>query len=143
MTKTILVKKLLIQIAFLLLWLLSFSQVALSQKITQADLKKLRAKEDTLSEYSEYLNTDSLPEDRMIADSAFTKVLVRALQVKNSFYYPFDSVLGVSKLYAPDTSFRIITWNINFDDYYSRQKGSNTIPYYRWFAETFTPERRI
>ena len=124
MTKTILVKKLLIQIAFLILWLLSFSQVALSQKITQADLKKLRAKEDTLSEYSEYLNTDSLPEDRMIADSAFTKVLVRALQVKNSFYYPFDSVLGVSKLYAPDTSFRIITWNINFDDYYSRQKGA-------------------
>ncbi len=124
MTKTIVVKKLLIQIAFLILWLLSFSQVALSQKITQADLKKLSAKEDTLSEYSEYLNTDSLPEDRMIADSAFTKVLVRALQVKNSFYYPFDSVLGVSKLYAPDTSFRIITWNINFDDYYSRQKGA-------------------
>ena len=124
MTKTIVVKKLLIQIAFIILWLLPFSQVALSQKITQADLKKLRAKEDTLSEYSEYLNTDSLPEDRMIADSAFTKVLVRALQVKNSFYYPFDSVLGVSKLYAPDTSFRIITWNINFDDYYSRQKGA-------------------
>ncbi|MBK8698085.1 MAG: hypothetical protein IPN29_00230 [Saprospiraceae bacterium] len=117
-------KKLLIQIAFIILWLLPFSQVALSQKITQADLKKLSAKEDTLSEYSEYLNTDSLPEDRMIADSAFTKVLVRALQVKNSFYYPFDSVLGVSKLYAPDTSFRIITWNINFDDYYSRQKGA-------------------
>lgn len=124
MTKTIVVKKLLIQIAFIILWLLSFSQVALSQKITQADLKKLSAKEDTLSEYSEYLNTDSLPEDRMIADSAFTKVLVRALQIKNSFYYPFDSVLGVSKLYAPDTSFRIITWNINFDDYYSRQKGA-------------------
>ena len=124
MTKTILVKKLLIQIAFIFLWLLPFSQVVLSQKITKADLKKLIAKEDTLSEYSEYLNTDSLPEDRMIADSAFTKVLVRALQVKNSFYYPFDSVLGVSKLYAPDTSFRIITWNINFDDYYSRQKGA-------------------
>ncbi|MBK8699771.1 MAG: hypothetical protein IPN29_09570 [Saprospiraceae bacterium] len=124
MTKTILVKKLLIQTAFLLLWLLSFSQVALSQKNYPGRSEKLRAKEDTLSEYSEYLNTDSLPEDRMIADSAFTKVLVRALQVKNSFYYPFDSVLGVSKLYAPDTSFRIITWNINFDDYYSRQKGA-------------------
>ena len=52
-------------------------------------MKKLRAKEDTLKEYAEYLVTDSLTEDRMIADSAFTKVLVRALQVKNSFYYPF------------------------------------------------------
>ncbi|MGB3155463.1 MAG: hypothetical protein WBB06_12735 [Chitinophagaceae bacterium] len=110
---------------FLLFMLIAlFSQGAFSQKITPADLKKLRAKEDTLSEYSQYLNTDSLPEDRMIADSAFTKTLVRALQIKNSFYFPFDSVLGVSKLYAPDTSFRIITWNISFDDYYSRQKGA-------------------
>jgi hypothetical protein len=97
---------------------------AQAQKITASDLKKLRAKEDTLSEYSMYLNTDSLPEDRMYSDSIFTRTLVRALQVKNSFYYPFDSLLGISKLYAPDTSFRIFTWNINFDDYYARQKGA-------------------
>ncbi|HEX4876760.1 MAG TPA: hypothetical protein VFV31_08830 [Chitinophagaceae bacterium] len=95
-----------------------------AQKISPADLKKLRAKEDTLKEYAEYLVTDSLTEDRMIADSAFTKVLVRALQVKHSFYYPLDSVLGISKLYAPDTSFRIITWNLVYDDYYSRQRGA-------------------
>lgn len=96
----------------------------LSQKILPADLKKLQAKEDTLKEYSFYLNTDSLQEDRMIADSAFTKVLVRALLVKNSFYYPFDSVLGISKIYAPDTSFRIISWSLTYDDYYSRQRGA-------------------
>lgn len=95
-----------------------------SQRILPADLKKLQAKEDTLKEYSFYLNTDSLQEDRMIADSAFTKVLVRALLVKNSFYYPFDSVLGISKIYAPDTTFRIITWNLTYDDYYSRQRGA-------------------
>ncbi|MBK6938214.1 MAG: hypothetical protein IPH18_16080 [Chitinophagaceae bacterium] len=95
-----------------------------AQKITPADLKKLAAKEDTLKEYAMYLNTDSLPEDRMISDSIFTKTLVRALQIKNSFYYPFDSVLGVSKLYAPDSTFRIITWNISFDDYYNRQRGA-------------------
>jgi hypothetical protein len=100
------------------------SQIGISQKIAPTDLKKLRAKEDTLSEYSLYLNTDSLTEDRMIADSAFTKTLVRALQIKNSLYYPFDSVRGISKLYAPDTSFRLITWNISFDDYYSRQRGA-------------------
>ncbi|MEP6700319.1 MAG: hypothetical protein ABJA85_03350 [Bacteroidota bacterium] len=116
--------KFLINSSLVILVFLFYSQAAFSQKITSADLKKLRAKEDTLSEYSMYLNTDSLPEDRMIADSAFTKTLVRALQIKNSFYYPFDSILGVSKLYAPDTSFRIITWNISYDDYYSRQKGA-------------------
>jgi hypothetical protein len=103
---------------------LAFSLAATAQKVAPADLKKLRTKEDSLREYAQYLNTDSLPEDRMISDSIFTKTLVRALQIKNSFYYPFDSVLGISKKYAPDTSFRIFTWNIVYDDYYSRQRGA-------------------
>lgn len=95
-----------------------------SQIISAADKKKLLAKEDTLKEYARYLVTDSLTEDRMVSDSIFTRTLVRALQIKNSFYYPFDSVLGVSRLYAPDSSFRIFTWNILYDDFYSRQKGA-------------------
>jgi hypothetical protein len=104
--------------------LLSVSVTAFSQKISSADMKKLRMKEDTLKDFSFYLNTDSLTEDRMISDSAFTKTLVRALQIKNSFYYPFDSVVGISKLYAPDTSFRIFTWVMAYDDYYVRQRGA-------------------
>jgi hypothetical protein len=60
----------------------------------------------------------------MRSDSLFVKTLIRALQIKNSFYYPFDSVQGVSKIYAPDSTFRIFTWNISFDDYYSRQRGA-------------------
>lgn len=102
----------------------SISISAISQKLTPADMKKMRAKEDTLKDYSYYLNTDSLPADRMISDSSFTKTFVRALQIKNSFYYPFDSVVGISKLYAPDTSFRIFTWVVSFDDYYYRQRGA-------------------
>lgn len=82
------------------------------------------AKEDSLKDYSFYLNTDSLTQDRMISDSIFTKTLVRALLIKNSFYYPFDSIKGISKLYAPDSAFRIFTWILSFDDYYSRQKGA-------------------
>ncbi len=108
----------------LLLLLFAATVQAFSQKISIADLKKLQAKEDTLKEYAYYLNTDSLPEDRMISDSIFTKTLVRALQIKHSFLYPFDSVLGVSKLYSPDSSFRIITWNMAYDDYYHRQRGA-------------------
>jgi hypothetical protein len=68
-----------------------FTQVASSQLIPQADWKKLRAKEDTLRIYARYLVTDSLTKTRMIADS-FSRILVRALQIKNSFYYPFDAV---------------------------------------------------
>lgn len=97
---------------------------ASAQTISQADLKKLKAKEDTLKWFAQYMITDTLPADRMVSDSIFTRTLVRALKIKNSFYYPFDSVFGISKLYAPDSSFRIFTWNMQFDDYYSRQKGA-------------------
>jgi len=107
-------------IAFLFLLQLN----ANGQKISTADLKKLQAKEDSLKEYAMYLNTDSLPEDRMVSDSIFTKTLVRALQIRNSFFFPFDSVIGISKLYAPDSSFRVITWTLSYDDYYHRQRGA-------------------
>jgi hypothetical protein len=123
-SKIILVKKMSFKIFLLFISFITLSQAVFSQKITAADMKKLRIKEDSLSDYSFYLNTDSLPEDRMISDSIFTKTLVRALQIKNSFYYPFDSLLGISKLYAPDTTFRIFTWTISFDDYYYRQRGA-------------------
>ena len=93
-------------------------------KISAADVRALKAKEDTLKNYSIYLNTDSLQEDRMVSDSIFTKTLVRALQIKNSFYFPFDSVIGISHLYSPDSIFRIFSWNISYDDYYHRQRGA-------------------
>ncbi|RYY55243.1 MAG: hypothetical protein EOO09_11200 [Chitinophagaceae bacterium] len=106
--------------------LLAFLLIAgnASAQITTADKRILKAKEDSLSKYSQFLVMDSMTAGRMINDSIFTRALVRSLQVKNSFYYPFDSVMGVSKIYAPDSSFRIFTWNLQFDDYYSRQKGA-------------------
>ena len=100
------------------------SQSGYSQTILTTDKKKLKAKEDTLQQYAEYLITDTLTEERMVSDSIFTRTLVRALQIKNSFYYPFDSVKGISKLYAPDSVFRIFTWGMQYDEYYSRQKGA-------------------
>jgi hypothetical protein len=94
------------------------------QKISPADLKIIRKKEDSLKRYVQNVMIDSFTAGRMRSDSMFVKTLVRSLQVKNSFYYPFDSIKGIGKLYAPDTSFRIITWQISFDDYYCRQRGA-------------------
>lgn len=97
---------------------------AQAQNIAAADRKKLKVKEDTLKVLARNMVMDTLTQDRMKSDSAFTRTLVRALQIKNSFNYPFDSVLGISKLYAPDSTFRIFTWGIQFDEYYTRQKGA-------------------
>ncbi|HVG42602.1 MAG TPA: hypothetical protein VM888_13400 [Chitinophagaceae bacterium] len=107
-----------------LILFLFLATFASAQKITPADLKVLKQKEDTLKRLAKNLIVDSLTESRMRHDSLFIRTLVRTLQVKNSFYYPFDSVQGIAKVYAPDTTFRILSWTLNFDDYYSRQRAA-------------------
>jgi hypothetical protein len=111
-----------------ILALLLVSSVVDAQKITAADLKILHKKEDSLKLYAKDLVTDSLTNNRMRSDSFFTKVLVRSLLVKNSFYYPFDSVKGVSTLYAPDSSFKIMTWSITYSEDLCQQRGVIQFP---------------
>lgn len=123
-TKSILVKTIFIKISLILLLAVFFSSEGNSQIISPSDRKKLIAKEDTLKDFARYIVTDTLTADRMISDSFFTRLLVRSLRIRNSFYYPFDSVMGVSRLYAPDSTFRIFTWTVQYDDFYSRQKGA-------------------
>jgi len=122
--KVISVKSIFINLVCAFLFVLNLSLQGYTQTISTADKKKLAAKEDTLKLYARNLVMDSATADRMISDSIFTRTLVRALQIKNSFYFPFDSVYGISKLYAPDSSFRIFTWGILYDDFYSRQRGA-------------------
>jgi len=124
MIKSISHKKYLKHLTLFIIIITSLAQVCSAQKILSADRKKLKEKEDSLQHLAADIILDSLTAGRMRSDSFFIKTLVRALQIKNSFYYPFDSVQGVSKLYAPDSTFRIFTWNISFDDYYSRQRGA-------------------
>ncbi len=95
-----------------------------SQQLSGNDLRIIKKREDTLQNLAKSLIIDSLPQGRMRNDSLFIRTLVRSLQIKNSFYYPFDSVLGISKLYAPDSSFRIFSWSLEFDDYYARQRAA-------------------
>ena len=94
-----------------------------AQFISPADKKILRAKEDSLQQIARFMILDTLESIRFLSYKDFVPTFLRALKVKNSFYYPFDSVLGISKLYAPDSSFRIITWYMEVDDYRGYQKG--------------------
>ena len=98
--------------------------ILLAQKPSASETRVLAQKEDSLKKLAKNLIIDSLTAGRMRNDSLFVRTLVRSLQLKNSFYYPFDSVQGISKLYAPDSSFRIFSWSISYDDFYSRQRGA-------------------
>lgn len=101
----------------------SISFTIAAQKISAADKKILAVKEDSLAQIARFMITDTLEVARMLAYRDFVPTFLRALKVKNSFYYPFDSVLGISKLYAPDSSFRIFTWYVEIDDYRGWQRG--------------------
>jgi hypothetical protein len=95
-----------------------------AQKISSRDLKDLRKKEDSLKLFSDKMINAYEATDRFRADSNFVRSLVRSLKVKNSFYYPFDSLRTVSHMYAPDSSFRIFTWQLKKDEYVYLQKGA-------------------
>lgn len=105
-------------IVFLLTCNFSFAQISSSQR------KELHAKEDSLQTLSLAIIQGRTDEARFNADSQFTKILVRALKLKNSFYYPFDSLITISRLVPEDSSFKIFTWQMVVNDNVTRQHGA-------------------
>ncbi len=108
----------LLLILFLFICNFSFAQIISSER------NALQKKEDSLKTFSLQIIRGRTASDRFTADSQFTKMFVRALKIKNSFYYPFDSLLTISKLVPEDSSFKIFTWQMVVNDYVTRQHGA-------------------
>ena len=85
---------------------------------------ELEQREDSLAQLATKIVTEREPADRFRVDSSFTRMLVRALKIPHSFQYPFDSVKSISKLYAPDSAFRIFTWQVVRDESLHRRHGA-------------------
>jgi len=103
---------------------LVFTISSFAQQISPADMKVLKKKEDSLKVLALKIIQGRNSSDRFIADSEFTRIFVRALKLSNSFNFPFDSLITISKLSAPDKSFRIFTWQMVINDYVVRQHGA-------------------
>ena len=103
---------------------LLFFVVVNAQHLSSANRKILDKKEDSLKNAADSMVNGVSPAKRFRSDSILVRTLVRALQVNNSFYYPFDSLQTISRLYAPDSSFRIFTWQLKKDEYMYIQKGA-------------------
>ncbi len=108
----------------LVIIILLSSFFAQAQRITAPDFSFLKKKEDSLKLIGLKIVQGRTPAERLFADSVFTRLLVKALVTKNSFYFPFDSIINVSKLYAPDSSFRIYTWQLMINENMIRQHGA-------------------
>jgi len=95
-----------------------------AQPIISYDKIFLLKKEDSLKKVGLKIVQGRDAADRFFADSAFTRIFVRALKTRNSFNYAFDSIVNISKLYAPDSSFKIFTWQLMINENTIRQHGA-------------------
>ena len=106
-------------------WLSGISFPAGAQQhLTPAQEQVFEKHEDSLKGYAYDIVNAETATQRFVADSSFIRSLVRALREPNSFYYPFDSLETISRLYAPDSTFRIFTWEFKKDDYMYLQEGA-------------------
>ena len=86
---------------------------AISQELSNKELKKFKAAEAILKENVVQFKNDSIPfEERVALIHDFIPRFVAILKEKNSFQFPFDDLASLVKVYAPDNSFRIFTWQL-------------------------------
>lgn len=109
---------------YFLIYCIAFVNIVVAQKLTKANYNLLQKQEEELTVYAQKMIMDEEAINRYRADSFFTRGLVKALKTPYSFYYNFDSVKTISKLYAPDSSFKIFTWQLMKDYSSYRQKGA-------------------
>lgn len=95
-----------------------------AQSLTPDNRKQLLIAEDTLKSLGRMMVFERYAARRFEADSMFIRELVHALKVPGSFHFPFDSLQNISRLYAPDSSFRILTWQFERDESFHRQRGA-------------------
>lgn len=83
--------------------------------ITKADLKKLNLLQDSLYDLLQTTMYDTVNiENRKSAGYKFIPTLISALKTPNSYYFPFDSIPELSKVYPQDSTFRILTWQMHY-----------------------------
>ena len=112
------------KLAIFFLSLLVLANSSFAQQISASNSKILEKKEDSLKTFATQVLNGRNVEDRFAADSQFTRTLVRALQIKNSFYYPFDSLVSIARVVPPDSSFKIFTWQLAINGDMIRQHGA-------------------
>lgn len=110
--------------SFLFFIIFSATLSSNAQNLSKTAFEQMKKSEDSMKNYSRDIISEKTASQRFTSDSIFIRMLVRSLKTNNSFYYPFDSLDNVSRIYAPDSSFRIFSWQWSRDDDYVRQRGA-------------------
>lgn len=116
-----------LQVTTLFLFSILLSSIYFStfaQSSIEYSASAINTQEDSLKQLSTKIVNAIDPGDRFRSDSHFTRMLVRALKHPHSFCHPFDSLSAISRLYAPDSSFRVFTWQVSRDEDMHRRHGA-------------------
>jgi hypothetical protein len=85
-------------------------------QILPEDAQKIKVLEDTIRIYGDTLINSQIKENRTIASYRIIKTLSKALKIKNSFYYRWDSLLPMKIIQPEDGSFKLFTWYTRSDE---------------------------
>lgn len=110
----------------LLLFLTGIAAPSFAQKeIDKEGMAELTRLEDSLLVIADSMYNAPIPDYRMDYCVKFAKTLRKALDIPNSFYYPFTKLeQKVHILYPEDKSFRIINWMIAPSEILRRYYGA-------------------
>ena len=75
-----------------------------------------KAYEDSLKKFAGIILSGQSDNAKLKANDQFLKTFKSALSQDKAFYYPFDSLITVSKLIAPDNKLKLFTWTIMLDN---------------------------
>lgn len=84
-----------------------------AQLIQPGNLDSLNEREAVLQPLADQMVNAADDGERTVACNALVPELIGALKIRNSFFYPFDSLHQISILYPRDSSFRIFTWQLS------------------------------
>jgi len=119
---------------FLIFSFLIFSSaISVAQPVTEISNKtldedtimtRLEFWEDSLTTFSNAIQKKVTENERLEACYNMIPVFVQALKEDDSFSYSFDDLEFISKTYAPDSTFRLLTWLVRLDEVGYRYFGT-------------------
>lgn len=100
----------------LFLFIFSFHLLPAQNKVdsTGMDLQKMAT----------LIQENSTENDRYEADSIFTRKLVQTLKTPYSFNFHFDSLLSIRHIIAPDSSFKLFSWQLDLGEGIYKQRAA-------------------
>lgn len=94
----------------------------IDEKPSLPSIMEIKEKE-LLTLFDKLLKEESNDSIRIAVNEAIRSKLDETINIENSFFYPFDSLKHLGKVYSDDYMLRVYTWSCEMEDYSYRFYG--------------------